>query len=251
MAEFPIPAAAGGCPQDFFTYGTAAPASGEKKLKLFCMPPSTCSRRVLMTLFELGMAPGVDYALHLVHFGKGEQKSEEHLKRQPFGKVPVWGEEEWSIYESRAITRHIATRHAKPGSIQLMPSDPRLLAEVEQWISCENNNFYTAAMQMYFNEVLAKRKGLPVMEGATEAGAKTLKEGVLPVLDAALTGQSWLVGNTFSMADLGFAPYLQAVIDSGGQELIDGFPAVSAWSARLLARESWVAAVGVAVAGHL
>ena len=59
--------------------------------------------RVLVTLHEKALP----YEFILVEISKGNQKSEEYMKLQPFGKVPVLEDDGFRIYESRAICRYL------------------------------------------------------------------------------------------------------------------------------------------------
>lgn len=52
--------------------------------KLYGHPMSTCANRVLIVAKEVG----IDLEWHTVDLFKGEQKSEDFLKHQSFGKVP-------------------------------------------------------------------------------------------------------------------------------------------------------------------
>ncbi len=54
-------------------------------LKLYGSPSSTCTKRVATVLHE----KSVPFVLVKVDMSKAEHKSEEHLKIQPFGQVPV------------------------------------------------------------------------------------------------------------------------------------------------------------------
>ena len=49
-------------------------------------PPTTCSRRVLMCLAELGCKEGSEFAINLVST-TGPNKSAAHMRLQPFGKI--------------------------------------------------------------------------------------------------------------------------------------------------------------------
>jgi glutathione S-transferase len=59
--------------------------------------------------------------------------------------------------------------------------------------------------------------------------------GQVPVLEARLRGQEWLVG-AYSLADICYAPFVTTLdlVDLGG--LLDERPAVRAWVDRLAAR---------------
>lgn len=60
--------------------------------------------RVLVTILEKELP----YELIFVDIAKGEQKKEDYLKMQPFGKVPVMDDDGFVMFESRAICRYLA-----------------------------------------------------------------------------------------------------------------------------------------------
>ena len=81
-------------------------------------------------------------------------------------------------------------------------------------------------------------------EGIVEEG----RRGATPALDVldahlAASGLSWLAGADFTLADLGFVPYLQALCDAGCEDLLEARPSLYAWFGRCRARPTWQAAV--------
>lgn len=48
------------------------------------------------------------YELIYLDIWKEEQKTDEYMKMQPFGKVPVLEDDGFLIYESRAICKYLA-----------------------------------------------------------------------------------------------------------------------------------------------
>ena len=63
-------------------------------------PRTTCSRRVLMCLAELGCKEGSEFAINLVST-TGPNKSAAHMRLQPFGKIPAWQEGDWVLYDAQ------------------------------------------------------------------------------------------------------------------------------------------------------
>jgi glutathione S-transferase len=74
-------------------------------LKVFGHPMSTCTRKVLTTVNELGLP----HEFVVVDFATGEHKQPAHLSRQPFGQVPAIDDDGFALYESRAICRATST----------------------------------------------------------------------------------------------------------------------------------------------
>lgn len=71
-------------------------------LKLYGSAMSTA--RVLVTILEKELP----YEHVVVDIAKGDQKSEAYKKLQPFGKVPVFEDDGFFMFESRAICRYLA-----------------------------------------------------------------------------------------------------------------------------------------------
>lgn len=70
-------------------------------LKLY--GPAMSTSRVLVTILEKELP----YEFILIDIAKGDQKSEEYRKLQPFGKVPVLDDDGFLIFESRAICKYL------------------------------------------------------------------------------------------------------------------------------------------------
>ncbi len=76
--------------------------------------PSTNSDRVKIALAEKGLTwEGV-----WVKLSKREQKSQEHLKRNPYGKIPVLVDDGKILFESCIINEYLDEKYPNP---PLMP----------------------------------------------------------------------------------------------------------------------------------
>jgi glutathione S-transferase len=65
---------------------------------------------------------------------------------------------------------------------------------------------------------------------------------ILGVLDGALAGKQWLVGDKMTYADLSFAPWndrVDAVLGLAPEKKFEGFPNVAAWHQRMTGRKAW------------
>jgi glutathione S-transferase len=204
-------------------------------MKLFGHPMSTCTRKVLCTLAEKGH----DAEFVLVDIMKGEQKSPEHLARQPFGVVPAIDDDGFVLYESRAIIRYLDAR--LPGQ-SLTPADLKHRALMEQFISVESSYFSGPAMKAILEVMFAPMRGAqPDQEVINKGKADASK--ALDVLEKALHGKDFLAGS-FSLAEITFAPYIQYLFDTGNGDIIKARPNCAAWWARISERPSWQKAIG-------
>jgi glutathione S-transferase len=200
-------------------------------IKLYGNPLSTCTRKVLCTLHETA----TPFEFVAVDFGKGEHKQPPHLARQPFGQVPALDDDGFALYESRAMCRYI---DGKAGD-KLTPRDLKGRARMEQWISVETSNFTPHAMKFIYDEVF-KRAQTP--EVLAEAGGKL--DVCCGVLDKALTSSQFLCGDQFTLADIGYAPYLEYAMNTAAKATIAKHPHVVAWWNRVAERPAWRKAAG-------
>ncbi|WP_437963561.1 glutathione binding-like protein [Sorangium sp. So ce260] len=201
-------------------------------MKLYGHPMSTCTRKVLTVLAEKGH----EAQFVLVDVMKGEQKKPEHIARQPFGVIPVLEDEDFTLYESRAIIRYLDQK--LPG-VSLTPTELKARALMDQWLSVEQSYVSTPAVKIIFQRVLHPMRGQQSDESVVES-AKAEVAKALDVVDKALAGQEYLAGSTYSLADISWMPYLQCLVVSKVEELITDRPNVAAWWKRISARPAWV-----------
>lgn len=161
-------------------------------------------------------------------------KSEEFLRASPTGKVPVLVVEGESLYESNVVNEYVEEVTGEP---RLMPEDPRERAQARIWMSFADTDFFPAV----FVASVGPERGFPE-ERVSEALSKL--EAALGKLEERLEGREYLAGE-FSLADIAHAGNfvrLRQLEEEGGISLSD-YPNVSAWMARIEARESYQAAV--------
>jgi len=200
-------------------------------MKIFGHPASTCTRKVLMTLNETK----TPFEFVLVDFAKGEHKQPPHLARQPFGQVPALDDDGFEMYESRPMARYIDGKAGSP----LTPKDAHSRAIMEQWISIETSNFAGHAMKFIYQYVFKREQSPEVLEAA---GAGL--ERAYAIMDKSLASQPFLAGETFTIADVCFMPYLEYLALSPAGAKLSERPHVAAWWTRVSGRDAWKKTVG-------
>jgi len=206
-------------------------------MKVYGHPMSTCTRKVLTTLAEKGH----EAQFQLVDLMKGEQKSPEHLARQPFGVVPVLEDDGFSLYESRAIIRYL---DAKLPGTRLTPSTLHDFGRMEQWISIEQSYFAPHVLTL-MNETMMKAMrggGKPDQEKVSKARDQLSK--TFDVLDRTLLHQAHLAGDAFTLADICWMPYMAYLFPVQSSDLITSRPHVNSWWQRISTRPSWKKVAG-------
>ncbi|KAJ7820489.1 glutathione S-transferase-like protein [Mycena leptocephala] len=192
-------------------------------LKLYGFKLSSCTRRVAVVCKELD----IPYDLIPVDILKGEQRSPEHLARQPFGVVPTIEDDTLSLFESRAIGRYLVAKYG-PGSGSTLvpdPSDIVATAKFEQAMSIENNNFDPTGGQLAFELLLKPVRGMQT----DEARVKELLATMGGKLD------------TLTLADLFHLPWAYALTEKANLDLIPSRPNVARWYKDINERPSWQA----------
>jgi len=205
-------------------------------MKLYGHPMSTCTRKVLTTLAEKGH----EAELVMVDLMTGAHKAPEHLARQPFGRVPALDDDGFMLYESRAIIRYLDEKLSGP---RLQPGDARERALMEQWTSVEYSYFSGTAMKvimpMMFGKMMGKAPDMDAVEKArVEVG------GVLDIADKTLAKHDFFGGKVFSLADIGWMPYVAYLFGAESGDLITKRPGMNAWWERVSARPSWKKVAG-------
>ncbi|KAJ8116158.1 hypothetical protein OPT61_g2349 [Boeremia exigua] len=192
---------------------------------------STNTDRVRLTLAEGGFT---DYELVLLDLHKGEQKSEEHIKRHPWGKVPaITYPDGFTLYESRVIAKYLAKKYAFP----LLPpdSDNEGVAVFDQAQSTETLYFAAPAGVIGFEKYVKKFLGLPPNDAAVSDAVKSL-ETFFDLSEQFLRQRNYMAGSNFTLVDIFYIPLVQRLFACGYGELVSSRTAVNAWWGRCMSR---------------
>ena len=98
------------------------------------------SRSVYTRIARLALEEkGVRYTLEEVEIFGPEGVPDEHLARQPFGRIPAFAHDGFTLYETGAITRYVD--EAFTGT-RLQPQEPRARARMNQVIGIVDSYAY-------------------------------------------------------------------------------------------------------------
>jgi glutathione S-transferase len=154
-------------------------------MRLYHLPGSR-STRVLWTLEEIG-AP---YELTVMN--PDDRRSSEHLARHPLGRVPVLRLDDGQfIFESAAICLYLGDLHPEAGLLPAHDSSDRAL--VYQWAVFAMSELEPSV----FGWVRARR----AEQDETEH-AERFESVAAAFRDLLSDGRSWLIGETFTVADV-------------------------------------------------
>jgi glutathione S-transferase len=154
----------------------------------------------------------------------------------PFGKVPVMRHGDVTLCESKAIASYIDCVFDGP---KVIPEDPRLGAEVEQWVSLGNVEFDKLMIRQYVvGYAFPKEPGKPDMAAIGQAAEKMKPQ--VAVLDRAVARTGHLVGDSLTLADINILPMLFYVSRfEEGKALLGAAKNLSAYMERHFTRDSF------------
>lgn len=174
---------------------------------------------------------GLPCEIVTVDMAAGEHRSDTFRKIHPHGKVPVLVDGETAIFESAAITLYLADK-----ATGLAPA----VGTVERGLYYQWAFWTMATLEPGVIQVGSQaRKPEGEKDAAIVAEGTAKYRECLEVLTHALDGHDWLVGNTFSAADV---LVISVLAWAGAMKMNEGFPVVEAYVARGKARPAFARA---------
>ena len=202
-------------------------------LELWWGSGSPYSWRALLAL-EYKRLP---YVSHQVEFAKQEHKSPQLLKMNPRGRVPVLKDGDYVCFESLAILQYIDRKYPEMPLFGTTAEEAGTIARV----ICE----YQAYVEDHIMKIIYAILFQGIEAHADEvARAMHIVAGEARTIDGRLSGSSWLVGESFSAADIVVFPGIQMLLRALDRReaaelrsrllpLDANYPAVAAWIKRI------------------
>jgi stringent starvation protein A len=194
-------------------------------MKLYDYAQCPFSQKVRIVLAEKELS----YEKVFVDLRKGEQKRPEFLRLNPFGKVPVFVDDEVVVYDSTVINEYLEDEYPHP---HLLPEDSALRARARSFEDYADIGF-TLPVGVLMAEV---RKPEAERDAERVKRSRDEIERTLAHLNASLGEQQYLTGE-FSVADASFAPRLM-VLNAVGIEIKPQWEPLRRWIERLAERPS-------------
>ena len=224
-------------------------------LKLYHNDMSTCSQKVRFLLVEKGLEwEGVELDLR-----RGDQQQPEFLKINPKGLVPALDHDGNIVSESNIIIEYLNEVYPDP---PLLPADPASRAKARWWMKKLDDGMHLEVAVLSF--AIAFRHQLIKACGSDEALEKHFAgirdpyiqevqrqvvphgtesprfvqavlqyEKLLAEMNLALASNRWLVGDSLSLADIAYSPYVTRLDHLGLDGLWADKPHFAGWYTRL------------------
>jgi len=199
---------------------------------VYGLPGSPYLRSALLGLHE----KQTPFRLAVLGRDLAAPRSEDHLKLQPFGRIPILEHGDFLLYETQAILRYLDA--AIPG-IALQPSDARSAARMNQIAGIVDwYVFPYVSVGITAERFMSQRFWNRPPDEANIARALPNARLCLRELERLKGSAEFLAGDTLSIADLMVAPQLQFFRGTPeAQELMQG-TALDEWLKRMQARPS-------------
>ena len=208
------------------------PAQYPQRIQLYSLPTPN-GVKVSVMLEETGLP----YEPHLVNFDTNDQQSAEFRSLNPYGKIPAIidphgpGARPLPLFESGAILIYLADK-----SGQFLPAEPAARYLTLQWLM-----FQMAGVGPMFGQIgfFHKFAGRDYEDKRPRDRYVAEARRLLNVLEMRLADHTWLMGDTYSIADMATFPWVRNLIgfyEAGELVGITEFAHVTRALERFLAR---------------
>ena len=181
--------------------------------------PTSNGRKINIAAEELE----VEYKIHPIAIGKGEQFSAKFIAINPNQKIPAVIDRDgpdgkpYAMFESGAILMYLAEKHGK-----LMPTDMTKRYEVIQWLMFQMAGVGPNLGQTHHFRRAAPEKVPYAIERFTNETRR-----LWGVMDKRLDNRDWLAAEEFSIADIAVFPWAMRHEWQGIS--LDEFPNMKRW----------------------
>ena len=214
-----------------FPITTRWPAKHPDRLQLYSLPTPN-GVKVSIMLEEIGLP----YEVHLVDFGKDDQRTPEFLSLNPNGKIPAILDPDGPgrplpLFESGAILQYLGEKTGK-----LLPPDAARRWQTIQWVHFQMGGIGPMFGQVgFFNKFAGKdyEDKRPLQRYVNET------KRLLGVMETHLAGRQWFMDDDYTIADISMFGWVRNIIGFyEARELVDfdALKHVPAWLERGLAR---------------
>ena len=168
-------------------------------LKLYYHPLSSFCHKALIALYENGIA------FEPISVDLGDEKSSAALRSLwPVAKFPVLRDEtrKCTIAEATVIIEYLDAFY--PGPAKLVPADPELAWQTRMW-----DRFYDLYVHLQMQKITGDRlrpAGARDPFGVEQAKAALLRSYAM--IDQAMDGKTFAMGDTYSLVDCAASPAL-------------------------------------------
>jgi GST-like protein len=201
--------------------------------------PTSNGRKINIAVEELA----VEYKIHPIAIGKGDQFSAQFTELNPNQKIPVVIDQDgpdgkpYTMFESGAILMYLAEKHGK-----LIPTDMTKRYEVIQWLMFQMAGVGPNLGQTHHFRRAAPEKVPYAIERFTNETRR-----LWGVMDKRLDDRDWLAADEFSIADIAVFPWAMRHEWQGIS--LEEFPNMKRWYETIKVRPGVIRGLAAQVPG--
>jgi GST-like protein len=186
------------------------PAKHPDRIQLYSWPTPNGVKASIM-LEETGLP----YEAHAVSFQANEQMSPEFLSLNPNNKIPAIidpdgpGGKPLGLFESGAILIYLSDKRAREGRESFMPAEPAERYETLQWLMFQMGGIGPMFGQLGF---FTKFAGKEYEDKRPRDRYAAESRRLLGVLEKRLAGRKWVMGDTYTIADIAIFPWVRNLV---------------------------------------
>ncbi len=231
-------------------------------LELYHNDMSTCAQKVRLTLAEKGL----EWTSHHLDLRQGDTRTPEYKKLNPGAVVPTLIDDGMVICESSVIMEYLDDAYPEKS---VRPENPFERARVRNWTKQLDESLHTAIAtisgtvafrhQMMAGrteeEIIAFINLIPQLEKRERQLDTTFKgiescyfkpaikrwDKLFSDMEIALSEVHWLTGETYSLADIAYTPYLTRMDHLQFMGLFKNRPKILDWYERVKSRSNYSA----------
>ena len=194
-------------------------------IQLYCFGESGNAYKAALTL----QLSELEWEPVYVDFFNGEARSPEFLEINEMGEVPVMIDGDLTLSQSGVIQDYVSSKSGKLGG-----TSANERREILRWMFWDNHKMSSqAGVLRFLMNFLPEEKRPPEVIAWLTGRLKA----ALKVLDDALAGRNWLVGDRITLADIACCGYLFYPEPFGFDR--KDYPNIDAWLDRIAAQPGW------------
>ena len=231
-------------------------------LRLYHDWDSVCSFKVRMCL----AAKGLDWESKRVDLNRFEHLQPSYLALNPYGVVPTLEHDGFVVLESTIINEYLDEVFEQN---RLTPGNPRERATMRVWVKYQDDVLYHTQRPATF-QLMVKRKLASLTKEQVDEMVRTHPQpqrakhfiewatgpvdpavvdearqklgDILARLERRLGEAPWLAGDSFSLAECAYAPFIDRLERLAFEDLWNDKPQVGAWMGRVKAHPGFAVA---------
>jgi len=232
-------------------------------LALYHNDMSSCAQKVRLMLAEKGL----EWESRHLNLRAGEHQKDWYIKLNPRAVVPTLIDGDIVVPESNVINEYLDERFPDP---PLKPTDPFGRARMRLWTKQLDEGVHDAGIAVlsfglaFRHQYLTKGEaGKEMLESIPDPIKRERRRDVIAKgldsqyfkmavarlltlyrdMDNALASHAWLAGESYTIADAAFTPYIVRLEHLDVMGLLDPTPRTADWYRRIKVRPSFQAAI--------